>query len=203
MTDHALAIASLPYAEGAYADIPLEAIVRHFRDRGLRIAGVIQHDLSRENRSRCDMALEDLTSGTIIGLSEDRGNAARGCRIDKSGMAEAAARVAAALEGGDIDLLVINKFGKIESEGGGLRDVIAHAVTRAIPVIVGVPLRNLDAWNSFSGGLDTPFSPESAPLIAWIEGRMRADLHDRGQIQRIEKVATTATSSSNGRPSGQ
>lgn len=175
MTENAVAlplIAALPYEEGAYPDFVLEALVRELQSEGRRVAGVIQHDLTRRDRSRCDMSLEDLTSGTLIGLSEDRGSAARGCRIDQSGLMQAASLVAEALESGRTELLVINKFGKIESEGGGLRDVIAEAASQGISTVVGVPMRNLDAWNAFAGTLAEAVVPNREALAAWLETRL-------------------------------
>lgn len=165
-------IACLPYAEGAYPDALLEALVRDCQAQGLRIAGVLQHDAARHDRSRCDMNLEDLATGTLISLSEDRGAAARGCRIDADGLVRAAFLIQSALDQGGIDLLVINKFGKIESEGGGLREVIAHAVSIGIPVVIGVPMRNLDAWNAFAGLLSDVLMLDRIVVREWIEERI-------------------------------
>ncbi len=168
-------IAALPYSEGAYPDRLLEAFVRGLQHRRFHVAGVIQHDLTRRDRSRCDMRLEDLATGMLIGLSQDRGPGARGCRIDQSGLAEAAVLIARALEAGRTDLLVINKFGKIESEGGGLREVIAEAAALGIPVIVGVPLRNLDAWHAFAGLLAEAIAPQRQALERWVAARLEVD----------------------------
>lgn len=165
-------IAAIPYAEGAYPDHLLEKVARELQSAGHVLAGVIQHDLTRRDRSRCDMALEDLTSGVIIGLSEDRGPAARGCRIDPDGLAKAAALIAHALEHATPALLIINKFGKIESEGGGLREAIAAAVCAGIPVVVGVPMRNLDAWEAFAGALADRLPAFDAVLEVWINTRL-------------------------------
>lgn len=166
-------IASLPYADGAYPDALLEALVRDLQAQGVRVAGVLQHDAARRDRSRCDMNLEDLATGTLISLSEDRGAAARGCRIDADGLVRAAFLIRSALDQGDIDLMIINKFGKIESEGGGLREVIAEAVSIGIPVVIGVPTRNLDAWKAFSGSLVDVLSPDMATVRAWIEEQLK------------------------------
>ena len=83
-------------------------------------------------------------------MFEDRGAGARGCRLDEAALAEATARIEGSLEHAP-QLLILNKFGKVECEGGGLRDLIASAIDRGIPVIIGVPERNLDAWRSFAG----------------------------------------------------
>lgn len=182
-------IATLAYEEGAYPDVVLETVVRQAQSSGLRLAGVIQHDITRRDRSRCDMALEDLATGTRIGLSEDRGAAARGCRIDQSGLAHAAVLASTALEG-PIDLLVINKFGKIESEGGGLRDVIAEAVSRGVPAVVGVPMRNLDAWNAFAGSFQQRLAPEVPVLTAWIAARLQPPSSNPDRVAREAGLPT-------------
>ena len=49
------------------------------------------------------------------------------------------------------DLLVLNKFGKVEAEGRGLLDLVAMAVDRGVPVVIGVPVRNLEALAQFRG----------------------------------------------------
>jgi hypothetical protein len=54
-----------------------------------------------------------------------------------------------ALSGG-AQLLVLNKFGKVEAEGTGMRGLIAQAVSSGIPVIISVPVRNLDKWREFA-----------------------------------------------------
>jgi hypothetical protein len=51
------------------------------------------------------------------------------------------------------DLLVLNKFGKTEVEGGGFRTLIAAAIEQAVPVLIGVPYRNIDPWRAFAGEL--------------------------------------------------
>ncbi|HRE21233.1 MAG TPA: DUF2478 domain-containing protein [Rhabdaerophilum sp.] len=167
-------IAALPYTEGTYPDALLDRLVRDFQSAGYRVAGVLQHDFARRDRTRCDMNLEDLASGELVALSEDRGEASRGCRIDQSGLARAAALVESSLRRETVDLLVVNKFGKIESEGGGLRDAIAEAAACGIPVIVGVPLRNLDAWNAFAGVFAISFPATGAGLGVWL-GAHRAE----------------------------
>lgn len=176
-------IASLIYKDGVYPGQLLEEAVRWLQEEGFRVAGVIQHDLARNDRSKCDMKLEDLASGKMIDLSEDRGDAAQGCRIDQQGLAEAAALIETSLQVGDVDLLVINKFGKIESEGGGLRDMVADAVMLGIPAIIGVPMRNIDAWNMFAGELHESIELERQALLDWIAVRLK-----RGDGMQSERL---------------
>jgi hypothetical protein len=67
-------------------------------------------------------------------------------------------------------LLVLNKLGKVECEGGGLRDLIASAIDRGIPVVIGVPERTLDAWRSFAGEFAVELLDHRGEVLRWLEG---------------------------------
>lgn len=158
-------IVALLYHDGAKVEPVLSAIVAGARARGLRLAGFLQHDRARADRRRCDMALEDLASGAMVAISEDRGADARGCRLDHGAMAHAESLCAAALERGP-DLLILNKFGKTEGEGGGFRPLMACAIEAGLPLVIGVPIRNLGAWRDFSGDLARELDAERLPADA-------------------------------------
>ena len=121
--------------------------------RGLRVAGLIEDHMSSAERRYCDMVLQELASGTRILISENRGTLARGCRLDIDALLQAAELVRHTLATADV--LILNKFGKLECEGGGLRDLIAEAIDQAVPVVIFVPRRNLTSWRSFVGPLAT------------------------------------------------
>lgn len=161
-------IAAIAYSRGHYPDQILERVVRELQAAGIVVAGVLQHDTARQDRSRCDMSLENISSGDVIGLSEDRGAAARGCRIDERGLIEVAPMIDHALATLNPALLVINKFGKIEAEGRGLRECILKASLMGIPVLIGVPERNLDAWLAFAGEFSTLIDGTPEDINAWL-----------------------------------
>ena len=48
------------------------------------------------------------------------------------------------------DLLVANRFGRLESEGGGMLAEIGRAFADGLPLIVCVPKRYLNAWDAFA-----------------------------------------------------
>jgi nucleoside-triphosphatase THEP1 len=185
------AIAAVIYGEGAYPDQIFHQLARDLQAQGFSLGGTIQRDHSRPGRSRCDMSLEELTTGTIIGLSEDRGKDARGCRIDQNGLMQAAALITKSLEQETLDLLIINKFGKVESEGGGLRSVIGEAVAREIPLLVGVSHRNLDAWNAFAGSYCQRIAPERAAVESWVKAKL--SIKDTPSSTRSAKIAARNT----------
>jgi hypothetical protein len=155
-------IVALVYAEGRAADACLCATARALADDGLRVAGLLPHAVPRPGRSRCDMVLEDPLSGEHIRISEDRGELARGCRLDLGELLRAGEIIRASLAHAP-DAVVVNKFGKSESEGGGLRDVLAEVVAHGTPLLIAVPLRNLAAWRSFLGEASTEIVLDDLP----------------------------------------
>lgn len=156
-------IVAIVYGEGEPVDPVLQAVTDHAAAQGLRLAGFVQRDVARPGRRRCDMVLRDLTSGDAILISEDRGEASRGCRLNVAELLRAMGLARAALDDAP-DLLVANKFGRTEAEGGGIRPLVAEALERGVPVLVAVPERNLDAWRDFAGELSVShrFDPGTA-----------------------------------------
>ncbi len=145
-------ITAVVYREGWEVENLLASISDDFNAAGLLLAGFVQRDRPRDDRHSCDMLLEDVATGAQISISEDRGAGARGCKLDVSALLKAGELARSALAGLP-DLLVINKFGKTEHEGGGLRDLIVEAVAMSVPVLIAVPERNIESWLAFSEGL--------------------------------------------------
>lgn len=146
------AIVAVTYEDGQDVDRVMRAAALRLARAGFALAGLVQTNHPRPGRTRCDMMLEDLASGEQVGISQDRGPGARGCRLDVGELLRGIALVEAALEA-DVDLLILNKFGKTESEGGGFRPLIEQAVASGIPVLIAVPWRNMEAWHAFAGDL--------------------------------------------------
>jgi hypothetical protein len=165
---HARPVAAIVYANEVYPDAVFETLVKRCRALGLSLAGVVQHQVFESEDRRCDVVLEDLATGHRTALFENRGAGAGGCRLDGAALAEATARVEGSLENAP-RLLVLSKFGKIECEGGGLRDLIARAIDRGIPVVIGVPEGNLAAWRSFAGEFAVELTDAADEVEQWLE----------------------------------
>jgi hypothetical protein len=175
-------IAAVVYADGAHPDHLLRRTVGPLRDAGLPLAGILQVEQERPADGHpCDMLLEELAGGAVVAIAEHRGRHARGCRLDVAVLAELAEAVQSSLQADEPRLLVINKFGKIEADGGGLRAAIGDAVALGIPVLIGVPLRNLESWRAFTGDLATELAPDAAAIGRWLDSH------------QLRPVAATAT----------
>lgn len=143
-------IIALTYTDSVQADETMRAIALRLLEGGWQLAGLIQHNTPRPGRSRCDMVLEDLGGGGLVAISEDRGPQAQGCALELGQLLHAMEMARPALKAGP-DVVLLNKFGKAESEGGGFRDLIAEALASGAPLVIAVPFRNLENWRVFCG----------------------------------------------------
>jgi len=165
------AIAAIVYSDGAYPDRTIAAAIGPLRGRGVPIAGVLQVEPVAAGRHPCDMLLEDLATGEVHAIAEYRGREARGCRLDVGLLTEIGEAVLHGLHDEAPRLLVVNKFGKLEADGGGLRQAMAEAVDLGIPVLAGVPARNLDRWRAFVGSLAVELPADPVAIAAWLADR--------------------------------
>ncbi|WP_372841682.1 DUF2478 domain-containing protein [Phaeovulum sp.] len=145
-------------------DTLLAAIAAELAEAGWRLAGVIQ---SRgETDGDCDCAAMNLTSlatSEVFCISQNLGRDSEGCRLHLGELAKCAKALEADLAQTP-DLLVLSRFGRGEIEGGGFRDLIAHALAAGIPVLTGLHQNNTEAWAAFCGefGCDLPFAKDAA-----------------------------------------
>lgn len=168
-------LAAIPYRSGFGIDALMLDLVVRLRQRGLRLGGVVQHN-DPDCADRCmAMSLEDLGNGTRFPISQDLGAAAQGCRLDANGLAAATTAFADALEG-RADLVLVNRFGKQEAMGEGLRDEVAKAVIAGLPTLVPVRQDFLPAWRDFAGE-------------DWIELPAEAPAAERWALDAVRIVA--------------
>lgn len=140
---------ALVYDSGPAVNRWFAGLVTELRRSGKKLAGLIQEDVPHPGRTRCDMVLHELATGRAISISEDLGAGATSCRLSTPRLLEAAQLVEAQLA--DAEIVFLNKFGKAEAEGGGLRDLIAHGIESGKSLVIGVPRSNLQAWTDFCG----------------------------------------------------
>lgn len=144
----------------------LASVAEALAARGVALAGAIQFNVAHDPEQPCHMDLRIIGAGETLRISEDRGPHARGCRLDPRGLAESVQRVEAGLSRGP-SLLIVNKFGKAEAEGGGFRDAIGRALIAGIPVLTAVSTQNLPAFQNFAGGMATELPADLDAVLAW------------------------------------
>lgn len=171
-------IGVVAYDDGLVRDALMAQCAADLATSGYRLGGIVQSNPHREGRRRCDMYVKDLLGGDEVKISQDRGNEARGCRLDQDAFARIDAWIErAVLE--HVDLLIINKFGREEAQGRGLRAVIAEALIADIPVIIGVSSQNLADFLAFAGDSATRLSPDIEAMTAWCRNAIKRRAQDQ------------------------
>ena len=149
-----------------------DLLLARFADRlltcGLRVVGAVQINEDREDCHRCDMDLKILPDGPVLRISQSLGKESRGCRLDPEALEQTVNHVLSTMEPG-ADLLIVNKFGKHEAGGRGFREAIAEALSRDIPVLVGLNTLNQEAFFEFTGGGARNVPPDPDALWEWAE----------------------------------
>jgi hypothetical protein len=113
------------------------------------------------------MDLIEISSGARLPISQRLGTGSTGCRLDPNAIETVARRVAEALDHAPVDLVVINRFGKLEAMGRGFCPVIAEALARGVPVLVGVNDLNRAAFEEFAGGVASELPDALGPVFDW------------------------------------
>ena len=161
-----MALAFVKTTERGLTDRLLWEFADRLQADGFNLAGVVQTNSDRPGSHHCDMDVRVLPDGPVIRINQQLGEDSRGCRLNPAALEEAVALVEARLAPAP-DLLIINKFGKHEAEGRGFRPLIAEALARDIPVLLGVNALNRNAFEDYSGGYAEEVSADAISLAAW------------------------------------
>jgi molybdate transport system ATP-binding protein len=179
-------IAAIVYRPDDDVDTLLAEFAFDLARNGTPIGGIVQRNLRDVTGRKVGMEALDLLSDRPISICQALGSGAMACKLDASGLAEAAMAVNHAISR-DVALIVINKFSKQEASGQGLRDEFAEAIMAGVPVLTAVPEKCLDAWNIFTGDRGTTLLCARHVVEGWWE-----DLSSRMARMR-EALAAAAT----------
>ncbi|MGJ8571606.1 MAG: DUF2478 domain-containing protein [Hoeflea sp.] len=163
-----MALAFVRTVERGLTDQLLWQFADRLQVRGLNLAGVVQTNSVRPVSHHCNMDVRVLPGGPMIRINQVLGEDSRGCRLNPAALEEAVSLVEAGLELSP-DLLIISKFGKHEAEGRGFRPLIAEALTRDIPVLLGVNALNQEAFDEFVGDYAEELAADAISLAAWFD----------------------------------
>ncbi|GGE48530.1 DUF2478 domain-containing protein [Actibacterium pelagium] len=156
-------------ARGA-SDKLLFQMADRFRKDGLNVAGAVQENIGGDEVTACDMVLRIFGHSDPITISQNLGPGATGCRLDPDAL-ERAVGFASAQLSDDTDLLIVNKFGKQEMEGGGFRQLIGEAMTLGVPVLTAIRPSYLEVFTSFTGDLAEEIKAEPSAINAWFDAQ--------------------------------
>lgn len=149
------------FADSGAGDL-LSAFARELAGQGVRVHGLIQ-------RQEPDMHLVDVVSGRTFTITQDLGPDSDACRIDPAGFAEASVVLRQALAEA-AELVVINRFGKLEATGGGLLDEMLALMAEGVPVLTCVNQEQLQAWRHQTGDIGDLVAADMDALRRWWAG---------------------------------
>lgn len=157
--------------ERGETDRLLSGFARSCLDRGLAVAGLVQTNSEGADPHHCDMDVKVLPDGPVFRISQSLGRESRGCRLDSAALEAAVAAVEATLDPVPA-LVIINKFGKREADGGGFREVIGRCLAAGVPVLLGVNAMNHAEFLAFSQGMAGRLEACDAALEQWLRGAL-------------------------------
>jgi hypothetical protein len=113
------------------------------------------------------MVLVDIDTGAEYLVSQPLGRDSNACRADTQGFARASVVLRDALAAAP-DLVVSNRFGGLEAEGGGFASELLALMAQGVPVLTVVAARHVAAWQHFTGGAAL-LPAEPGAVQAWLE----------------------------------
>ncbi|NIZ14885.1 DUF2478 domain-containing protein [Phaeobacter sp. HF9A] len=156
--------------ERGATDRLLTALAARLAELGIRTAGIVQTNTECYDNKLCDMDVRVLPEGETIRISQSLGEGARGCRLNPEALERAVGQVTAALATTPApQVLLVNKFGKHEADGRGMRPIIGEALAMGLPVVTGVNRMNVAAFENFAEGVAEEAAPDLEALVAWIK----------------------------------
>jgi hypothetical protein len=184
-SDIATKVGVLPYDRGLPVDAILAEAVQRIRVRGIAVGGLLQRAGERLSNGRFSIWLDDLGTGETLRLDQPRGPGAKDCIVDPDALARAACLLQRAAET-SYRLIVVNRFGYAEGEGGGMRAEIADAICSGAVVLIAVRVSRLDAFERFLGAPAMVLPPSSGAIADWVEQVLGT--HSRGTADQVSGV---------------
>ena len=147
----------------------IQAIFRTLADSWkseVRLAGAVAEDHGLPDRVCQAGYLRTLATGARYSIFHDLGPNAAACHLDGTGAAAAAIAVQHDIEKG-CDLVLLNKFGKLEADGNGLAVAFRAALAAGLPLLTSVSPAHEGAWRLFAEREFTILPADPAEIDQW------------------------------------
>ncbi|MFO1296616.1 MAG: DUF2478 domain-containing protein [Rubrivivax sp.] len=161
-------------------DALLGALAARLRESGVRVRGLLMTRPTAERDCAATMVLVDIDTQEGYLVSQPLGRNSTACRAPTRRASPAPAVLRHAADETP-DLVIVNRFGGLEVEGGGFRAELLELMTREVPLLTSVGARHVPDWQQFSGGA-TLLPADPAVVEAWL----------RKVLQRTAADATKA-----------
>jgi hypothetical protein len=163
-------IAAVQGAPSAVVRDMFRALVARWQSSA-RIAGMLEEHHGQDNHGQDNQVcgagyLRSIASGARYSMFQDLGAGSTACRIDPGGVLVAGEAVRRDIAAG-CDLVVLNRFAKLEAERQGLTSAFAAAVEARVPLLTSVSPLFRGAWERFAAPLFVMLPPEPEKIDGW------------------------------------
>lgn len=159
-------IGAISFQEGEPVDRVLKTIANELKSNGLTVRGFLQEE-TPDPKSCCSILdLINIENGNKTRISQSLGKGSKGCRLDPAGLAAATADLLSELNG-KTDVVILNRFGKGESEGQGFRSIIEKAISENILVLLAVRQTYIQSFEEFAEGFIQYLPCDSEEIKEW------------------------------------
>lgn len=156
-------VAGILYGPGDDPDAVLGEFMRLLLAEGWDVLGVLQRRVA--NAPSKNRSVEFVLAPEMEWPGSEDGGWPREGRASGR-LPDLGRRLASALDRKP-DIIVLNRFGRAEMEGGGLVEVLSAALIDVVPIVVAVPNGLRDAWIGSTGGLAVSLPPDPDRLLIW------------------------------------
>lgn len=165
-TEPQLPIGAIIHDSAETADQTLQPFIQYLQEQGQVVLGVVQAPEEVSFAYRTQMGIINLSNGEFTSIAQDLGEHNTSCCLDSEAVSNASIilKQARAL---NPDLIVVNRFGKLEAEGEGFADEMLEIMSTGMPMLTVVASRFLEPWRAFSGGLATEIAPDLDQMKNW------------------------------------
>jgi molybdate transport system ATP-binding protein len=166
--DAAAKVGVLLYDTSVEVDAILTSAVEQLRGCGATVGGLLQRFGEQLPNGKYRMWVDDIITGQSIRLDKPRGAGASACILDPDALAQAGCMLRRITEAPP-DLIIVNRFGRAEANGGGMRPEIADAIYSGAAVLISARFTYLEALEGFLGAPPTVLPPSAAAIARWAE----------------------------------
>lgn len=148
-------------------DLFLAGLARTLTASGVRVRDAVQSPGATNRACRCaDMDLTMLHSRKAFRISQPLETGSHGCRLDPGALAECSAFIEENLRSG-ADLLILNRFGRGESQGCEFRNLIGTAVGPGVPMLTVVRPITEGAWVTYGATVACTLPMVRKTVLDW------------------------------------
>ncbi|MBK9136182.1 MAG: DUF2478 domain-containing protein [Betaproteobacteria bacterium] len=150
----------------------LVTVARRQQRAGRRVRGLVMTYPRGREGCACEMVLVDVNTDDEYVVSQPLGADSTACRGDAQGFARASEVLRRAATEAP-DLVICNRFGRLEAEGGGFRAELLELMAQDVPLLTAVAPRYLEDWRRFTGGAAAELVAQESGVEKWVQRSLR------------------------------